>query len=41
MMTTRLRRILSASDWLKRASRRFRPLTWVADSVFIEAARAR
>ncbi|MEP6783522.1 MAG: methyltransferase domain-containing protein [Acidobacteriota bacterium] len=41
LMTTRLRRILSASEWLKRASRRFRPLTWVADSVFIEAARAR
>lgn len=37
LMTPRLRTILSASEWLKRASRRFRPLTWLADSVFIEA----
>lgn len=41
LMTPRLKTILSASEWLKRASRRFRPLTWLADSVFVEAARAR
>jgi SAM-dependent methyltransferase len=41
LMTRRLKTILAASEWLKSASRRFRPLTWVADSVFIEAARAR
>jgi SAM-dependent methyltransferase len=39
LMTPRLRRVLSASEWLKRASRYFPPLTWVADSVFVEAAR--
>jgi SAM-dependent methyltransferase/uncharacterized protein YbaR (Trm112 family) len=41
LMTPRLRRILSASERLKRLSLRFRPLTWVADSVFVEAARVR
>jgi SAM-dependent methyltransferase/uncharacterized protein YbaR (Trm112 family) len=41
LMTPRLKRILSASEALKRASRSFRPLAWVADSVFVEAARAR
>ena len=41
LMTPGLKRILSASEMLKRASRRFRPLTWVADSVFVEATRAR
>ncbi len=41
LMTPRLKRILSASESLKRASRRFRPLAWVADSVFVEAARSR
>jgi SAM-dependent methyltransferase len=41
LMTPGLKRILSASEMLKRASRRFRPLTWVADSVFVEAARVR
>jgi len=41
LMTPALKRVLSASEWLKAASRRIRPLTWVADSVFVEAARAR
>jgi len=41
LMTPRLKRVLSASEWLKSASRRVTPLTWIADSVFIEAARAR
>ena len=41
LMTPRLKRVLSASEVLKRASRHFEPLTWVADSVFVEAARAR
>ncbi len=41
LMTPRLKQILSASEWLKDASTRFRPLTWLADSVFIEAVRAR
>jgi SAM-dependent methyltransferase/uncharacterized protein YbaR (Trm112 family) len=39
MMTPGLRRILSLSEWLKRASGHFPPLTWIADSVFVEAAR--
>ncbi len=37
LMTPRLRRILSASEWLKAASQQFPPLMWVADSVFVEA----
>ena len=41
LMTPRLKRVLSASEWLKAASQRVTPLTWIADSVFIEAARAR
>lgn len=41
LMTPSLKRILSVSEWLKRASCRFRPLVWLADSVFVEAARAR
>lgn len=41
LMTPKLRRVLSASEWLKAASHRVTPLTWVADSVFVEAARAR
>ena len=41
LMTSKLRRVLSASEWLKAASRRWTPLTWLADSVFVEAARAR
>ena len=41
LMTPGLKRILGASEWLKRVSGHFRPLTWVADSVFVEAARAR
>jgi SAM-dependent methyltransferase/uncharacterized protein YbaR (Trm112 family) len=39
LMTPRLRRIVSASERLKAISKRFRPLTWIADSVFVEAAR--
>jgi ubiquinone/menaquinone biosynthesis C-methylase UbiE/uncharacterized protein YbaR (Trm112 family) len=39
LMTPKLRRIVSASERLKAASKYFGPLTWVADSVFIEAAR--
>lgn len=41
LMTPTLKRVLSASEWLKAASHRVTPLTWVADSVFVEAARAR
>jgi SAM-dependent methyltransferase/uncharacterized protein YbaR (Trm112 family) len=41
LMTPRLKTVLFASEFLKRASRRFRPLTWFADSVFVEAGRAR
>mgnify|MGYP006271559409 CR=1 FL=1 len=41
LMTPALRRVLWASEWLKRASRWCSPLTWVADSVFVEAARTR
>lgn len=41
LMTPRLRRVLTASEWLKGASRRLRPLVWAADSVFVEAARDR
>lgn len=41
MMTPKLKRILSASEWLKDASRRVPALRWIADSVFVEAARAR
>jgi hypothetical protein len=40
-MTPRLKTILSASERLKRASRYFRPLTWIADSVFVQASRSR
>lgn len=40
LMTPSLQRILSASERLKRASHHFRPLVWIADSVFVEAARA-
>ena len=41
LMTPALKRVLSASEWLKAASHRVTPLTWVADSVFVEATRAR
>jgi SAM-dependent methyltransferase/uncharacterized protein YbaR (Trm112 family) len=41
LMTPKLKKVLTASEWLKKMSRRFSPLTWVADSVFVEAARAR
>ena len=41
LMTGRLKRVLSASEWLKGVSRRFPPLVWAADSVFVEAARGR
>jgi SAM-dependent methyltransferase/uncharacterized protein YbaR (Trm112 family) len=41
LMTPALRRVLRASEWLKALSRRARPLVWVADSVFVEAARGR
>jgi SAM-dependent methyltransferase len=41
LMTPRLKRILAASEFLKQASRHFSPLAWVADSVFVEAARTR
>ena len=41
LMTWRLQRVLSASEWLKRVSRRFPPLVWAADSGFVEAARGR
>jgi len=41
LMTPSLQRVLAASEWLKQASRSFRPLVWVADSVFVEAARPR
>lgn len=41
LMTPRLKRILSLSERLKAISRRFRPLTWVADSVFVESVRVR
>jgi hypothetical protein len=37
LMTPALRRVLHASEGLKGASRRFRPLISVADSVFVEA----
>jgi SAM-dependent methyltransferase/uncharacterized protein YbaR (Trm112 family) len=41
LMTPRLKKILAASERLKRASRRFGSLVWFADSVFVEAARVR
>jgi len=41
LMTPRLRGVLSVSQWLKGISLRFPPLIWAADSVFVEAARAR
>jgi ubiquinone/menaquinone biosynthesis C-methylase UbiE/uncharacterized protein YbaR (Trm112 family) len=41
LMTPKLKRVLAASEWLKAASHRVTPLTWVADSVFVEASRAR
>jgi hypothetical protein len=41
LMTPQLKRILSASEWLKDASRRVTALRWFADSVFVEAARVR
>lgn len=37
LMTPALRRVLHASELLKAASRRFRPLIGVADSVFVDA----
>jgi SAM-dependent methyltransferase len=36
-MTPALSRILRASEFLKRASRRLPPLQWIADSVFVES----
>jgi SAM-dependent methyltransferase/uncharacterized protein YbaR (Trm112 family) len=37
LMTPRLKRILRASERLKRVSRAWSPLVWAADSVFVEA----
>lgn len=41
LMTPRLKAILSASERLKQASHHFPPLTWIADSVFVESLRQR
>lgn len=41
LMTPGRKRILGASEGLKALSRRFQPLAWVADSVFVEAVKAR
>lgn len=40
LMPPRLAAVLRLSEFLKAASRRVRPLVWVADSVFISASRA-
>jgi SAM-dependent methyltransferase/uncharacterized protein YbaR (Trm112 family) len=37
LMTPQLKRVLHASERLKRASREWSPLVWLADSVFVEA----
>lgn len=37
LMTPALQRILRTSERLKGASRRWRPLVWIADSVFVES----
>jgi SAM-dependent methyltransferase len=39
VMPPRLRRVLTVSEWLKRASHAVAPLRWVADSVFVTAHR--
>ena len=39
LMTPGLKRVLRASERLKAASRKWSPLVWAADSVFVEAAR--
>ncbi len=39
LMTPRLRRVVRASERIKAASRRWRGLVWLADSVFVEASR--